>query len=1051
MWICREAKKERMDWNRTTRPAAWPGYIAAVPIVALAVAVRVWLLGGLGTRNAFLTLYPAVIAAALCGGLPAGLLAMVLSSLCVSFWLMDPIGSFSIVNPIDWLSLAVFIVCCTMVSFLAEAVYRARLRAREAEAQAALLAERERAALAVNDSRERLHLALESGRAGTWDRDLITDKPFWDDYMHKLFGLGPGTFSGNLEDLTGMVHPDDRERVGGEIATALRGDADLATTYRVVWPDSSVHFIADRGKVYRDRFGRPVRITGISWDFTELRAAQEALRESEERLRLSLEAINDGLWDWNLPSGKAVFSPRWFTMLGYEPYEFPQTYDAWKTLLHPEDVDWTIREIKEHISRGEGYAIETRMRTKTGGWRWILTRGGVVERDAAGNPVRLVGTHSDITERKRAEEEVRENEEILEAVFRLSPVGICVRDADGNYLHVNDEYCRTFEFSKEELIGRNFSLILPPGEVEAAKATYSRFVIENLPRPRERKRRRKDGAIVYTEATDCILSREKGDVAVITVVRDISRRKRTEESLLYSEDRYRRLFEDAVLGIFRSTPDGKIISVNPAFARMFAFESPEQARDQVNDVGADLYVDPSRRHEIVRRIFDAKGPILVENRFRRKDGNLFTGNLHLWAVRDGDGKLLCLEGFVEDITERKVAEQEKEKLEARLHQAQKLEAIGTLAGGIAHDFNNILAPIIGYTEMALNDVTQSHPMRHGLEQVLSAAFRAKDLVKQILAFGRSGKEQQQRPVEIGSVVKEALELLKASLPSSIEMRQNIESGVASADATQIHQVLLNLCTNAAHAMDDKGILDIRLCRVDLSLRDMADQSITDLKPGPYLKLSVSDTGSGMDKKTLLRIFDPYFTSKEVGKGSGLGLAVVLGIVKRHDGAITVCSEPGKGTVFHVYLPRVNDEFESTVKVDNVLPGGSERILLVDDEPTVMQMGTTALERLGYKVTSSADSVIALELVQAGPCDFDLIITDFTMPKMTGLDFTREVRQILPHIPILLCTGFSEKITRRSLEELEVGLLMKPYGMKQLSETVRKVLEGAHTKNARPPS
>ena len=901
---CLATKRGLMDWNRTTRLRSWFGCIAAILLVALAIGARVWPLSALGSQNTFLTFYPAAIGAALCGGFLAGLLATALSAIWISCFLMEPIGNFYVVNPVDWLSLAVFVVCCAIISYLAEAVYRSRLQTREAEAQASLVGEREQAAFALRASRERLHLALESGRVGTWYRNLIADRPFWDDYMHKLFGLAPGTFSGKLEDFFNLLHPDDRERVSNEITEALKEASSYSSTYRVVWPDSSIHYIADRGKVYRDDSGRPVRTAGVNWDFTELRSAQEALRESEERLRLSLEAINDGIWDWNLPTGEAVLSPRWYAMLGYEPYEFPPSYDLWKSLLHPEDADLVEKEVEEHISRGEGFAVQARMRTKAGTYRWILSRGGIVERDSAGNPVRLVGTHSDITEHKRAEEEVKESEEILEAVFRLSPIGICVRDANGDYLHVNDEYCRIFGFSREEMIGHNFSMILLPEEVEAARETYFYFLVENVSRERERKRRRKDGTIVFTEATDSILTREKDQMAVITVVRDITRRKQTEESLLVSEDRYRRLFKDAVLGIFRCTPDGKIVSANPAYAGMFGFDSPEQAREQINNV-QDLYVDASRRDEIMRMMSDAKGPILVENRYRRKDGKVFTGNLHIWAVRDGDGKILYFEGFVEDITERKVAEEERQKLETRLHQAQKLEAIGTLAGGIAHDFNNILAPIIGYTEMALNDVPQSNPMRHGLEQVLSAAFRAKDLVKQILAFGRSGREQQQKPVEIASVIKEALELLKASLPSSIEIRQNIGNGVASADATQIHQVLMNLCTNAAYAMDDKGILDIMLCRVDLSERDPAGRSICDLKPGPYLKLSVSDTGCGMDKKTLERIFDPYFTSKEVGKGSGLGLAVVLGIVKRHDGAVTVWSEPGKGTVFNVYLPRVD--------------------------------------------------------------------------------------------------------------------------------------------------
>ena len=355
--------------------------------------------------------------------------------------------------------------------------------------------------------------------------------------------------------------------------------------------------------------------------------------------------------------------------------------------------------------------------------------------------------------------------------------------------------------------------------------------------------------------------------------------------------------------------------MNPAYARMFGFDSPEEAKSQVNDAAVDLYADPSRQNEIARMIFDTEGPVRVENIYRRKDGNVFTGNLHAWAVRDREKKLLYIEGFVEDITERKRAEEEKAMLEAQLLQAQKLEAIGTLAGGIAHDFNNILVPIIGYTELALSDMPHPNPMRHGLERILNAATRARDLVKQILAFGRAGKEQQQMPVEISSIVKEALNLLSASLPSSIAIRQDIQKGVALADPTHIHQILLNLCTNAAHAMGDKGILEVSLSRVDLKKSDLAEQSIVALRPGQYLKLSVSDTGCGMDARTLERIFDPYFTTKEVGKGSGLGLAVVHGIVKRQGGLSPSRANRGKALRFPFSFRRLKQSSIQSLRPD----------------------------------------------------------------------------------------------------------------------------------------
>jgi PAS domain S-box-containing protein len=571
---------------------------------------------------------------------------------------------------------------------------------------------------------------------------------------------------------------------------------------------------------------------------------------------------------------------------------------------------------------------------------------------------------------------------------------------------------------------------------------------EGKPAPlMEQKHVKLDGALIYVEAHSSPIRYQKSQ-GILVFVRNITERKQTEESLLLSEDRDRRLFEDAVLGIFRSTPDGKIIDVNPAYARMFGFDSPDEVKSQVNDAAVGLYADPLRQNEIARMIFDTEGPVRVENIYRRKDGNVFTGNLHARAVRDREKKLLYIEGFVEDITERKRAEAEKAMLETQLLQAQKLEAIGTLAGGIAHDFNNILVPIIGYTELALSDMPHPNPMRQGLERILNAATRARDLVKQILAFGRAGKEQQQMPVEMSSIVKEALKLLSASLPSSIVIRQDIQKGVALADETHIHQILLNLCTNAAHAMGDKGILEVSLSRVDLKKSDLAEQSIVALRPGQYLKLSVSDTGCGMDARTLERIFDPYFTTKEVGKGSGLGLAVVHGIVKRQGGAVTVQSEPGKGTLFCIFIPAIEATVDPIVETGQELPTGTERILLVDDEQSVIEMEIAIFERLGYDVTPETDSLRALEIFSSRPGEFDLIITDYTMPNFTGIDLSKEIRRIQSDMPIILCTGFSEKVTEKGAMDLGVELAIKPFGMKQIAELVRKVLRAGNDNLAR---
>jgi PAS domain S-box-containing protein len=501
------------------------------------------------------------------------------------------------------------------------------------------------------------------------------------------------------------------------------------------------------------------------------------------------------------------------------------------------------------------------------------------------------------------------------------------------------------------------------------------------------------------------------------------------------EDIYAAIIDQASEGIvLLDTETFRFLEFNDAAHHDLGYSREEFAKLTLFDLQGGM-----TRQEVTERVraLVKAGQGRFENQHRRKDGTLRDVLVSNRAINLRGREYLA--GIWQDITERKRAEAERARGEARFREAQKLEAIGTLAGGIAHDFNNILAPIIGYTELALNNTQHENPTRRGLEQVLNAAMRAKILVKQILAFGRFGKEQQKVPVEINAIVKEALELLRASLPTSIEIRHSIERGMACADATQIHQVLINLCTNADHAMDGNGILEVRLSRVDMSKSDLADQSLAGVNPGPYLKLCVSDTGCGMDRATLERIFDPYFTTKEVGKGSGLGLSVVNGIVKRHDGAITVSSEPGKGATFCVYIPALEISAGEAVEARQLMPTGEESILLVDDERIIVEMETAILEQLGYKVTPETDSLRALEIFRSTPGEFDLVITDFTMPKLTGKDLSKEIHRIRPDIPIILCTGFSEKLTVEMAGDLGVELMMKPLSMKQIAELVRKVL------------
>ena len=396
------------------------------------------------------------------------------------------------------------------------------------------------------------------------------------------------------------------------------------------------------------------------------------------------------------------------------------------------------------------------------------------------------------------------------------------------------------------------------------------------------------------------------------------------------------------------------------------------------------------------------------------------------------------------ILEKKVEERSKAlaRSENQLQQVMKLQAIGTLAGGIAHDFNNILFPIVGYTELTMDDIPASNPSRKNLEEVLKAANRAKKLVQQILTFSRQN-DQEFKPLKVQSLIKEALNLLRATIPSSIEFQTSIDEdcGLVKGDPTQIHQVIMNLGTNAYHALQETGgKLEVILKETYLSYEQ--SQQMMGMKVGRHLELTVKDNGHGMPPQVLERIFEPYYTTKEQGKGTGLGLSVIHGIIKNHGGDISVRSRPGVGSTFRVYLPVIDDIY---MEVETLETGnetnGNERILLIDDEEQIIDIERRILERLGYTVTPITDSEAALKEFKARPDAFDLVITDMTMPKITGDRLAQSLMDINPQIPVILCTGFNEAITEE--KALSMGIdkfVMKPIVKDELAYTIRAVLD-----------
>lgn len=513
-------------------------------------------------------------------------------------------------------------------------------------------------------------------------------------------------------------------------------------------------------------------------------------------------------------------------------------------------------------------------------------------------------------------------------------------------------------------------------------------------------------------------------------------------SLLEAEKKYRSIFENAVEGIFQNTPDGTLLAVNESMADILGYNSPAHMLDNVSDISQQLFAS-IEDWQLLTDELGSKGDVSgFEIQVFQNDRQKIWVSLSVRLVRGKDGAVTAFEGFLMDINQRIKSGEENKQLEAQLAQSQKMESIGTLAGGIAHDFNNILTPILGYSEMVLGDLPKESPVRAKQEKIIEAGNRAKDLVKQILTFSRR-EVQELRPLEVHPVVKEALKLLRASIPATIEIDQNVcdNCDPVLADPTHIHQVVMNLVTNSFHAMRDTGgVIKVDLSQIELAQSEEKSYGGA-LRAGSYIRLTVSDTGHGMSHVTIERIFEPYFTTKEHGEGTGLGLAVIHGIVEAYGGHIDVTSKLDHGTTFTLYVPTIissvtGQHTETTEKVQR----GSERIIVIDDEEAIAIMVSDMLEFLGYDVTPIIDCEELLRVFSAQPNNFDLILTDKTMPNMDGFELSQKILAIRPDIPIVMCTGLTEAMDDKKAKAIGIRkYMMKPFTREEVAKVVRQVL------------
>jgi PAS domain S-box-containing protein len=776
------------------------------------------------------------------------------------------------------------------------------------------------------------------------------------------------------------------------------------------------------------------RVQNLEKQVTQTNKIETALQESEERygrLSKNLQVVLYAAFPDKLTS-KFFVSEQMELLTGYPAIQFRKEAGLFSNIIHPKDRDRVAEYTLKALDQKARINLEYRIVTRGEQIRWIRDKASpICEGDKA---IRFEGFMEDITDAHSSDSALKAASRRWLDTFNAMSEPLAILDLDCRIIQSNRALRRLVGKSEDEIIGRLCWEIIrrAPGSMESCPCA-------NIEHSRQREIAIVDiGTRRFEVAMDPRFD-EKGRISgYIHIMSDITEREKADRALREARQTLTTILDSIDATIYVADMDThEILFMNrymkSTFNGDFTGQSCWKAFRQKDGPCEDC-TNP--------KLLDAKGAptgVCVWEGHNASSGRYYIN--YDRAIPWIDGRYVRLE-VATDITQLKTLEQERQLTESQLRQAQKMEAIGTLAGGIAHDFNNILSAILGYSELALDDALNDRPSPQYLRQILKAGSRARDLVQQILTFSRQ-TETVAKPIQVQPIVKEALKLLRASLPSTIEIRPYIQcDAIVEADPIQIHQVIMNLCTNAGHAMRETGgTLTVKIMKETLS-RTFTER-YADMSPGEYLKIEVSDTGHGISEEIMDKIFDPYFTTKEKGEGTGMGLAVVQGIVQGCNGAVSVGTSEGQGASFKIYLPIIHTDEPIKTKSEVIIPGGNERILFVDDEPALVELSKQLMERLGYQVTVRTSSIEALELFKSQPDEFDLIITDMTMPNMTGDVLATKLLSIRPDIPVIICTGYSEKITQDLCDRLNIkALILKPIIRDELLVAVRRVLDDA---------
>lgn len=896
------------------------------------------------------------------------------------------------------------------------------------------------------------------------------------DSLHEAIGL-------SVFDLVTREHRKGFE----DMHRAVIGGGTRSLRFEIIGLKGTPRWMETYAVPFRNPITGLVEHLAVSHDITERKRAEEAAAQARRRYEDLVNTVNGIVWEVDVRTMTFTFvSHQAEKMLGYPVEQWLTVPNFWVDHIHPEDRQWAPAFCLEETRKKSGHTFEYRMLAADGRTVWLRDIVSVIVEDDL--PVTLRGVMVDITERRLTEEAERNravrkrmqddalielaknrvnHEGDLEAAFqaitetaaRLLGVGrasVWLLDPDRSAIRLADLYemdrnrhsagtilwardfptyfqmitsdartvtahdahtdPRTKEFSASYLTPLGIGAMLD-APIRLKGETGGVLCHEHLGGPR-----------IWTSDEDSVAA---SLATLVSLALEAHERKQAEQALQASEERFRTFTQYFPGPAFIKNAKGQHLFVNPAFEEALNL-SRSDWEGKTNDelFPSHIAADINRHDQQILR--DGKSLQVIEQ--TEQNGERRQWLVTKFLISDGQRHPALLGGIALDVTERK-------QLEQRLRQAEKMEALGTLAGGIAHDFNNILAAMIGYTELAQDGVTAGSRAGRNLDQVLVAGRRAKALIQQILAFSRQ-REPQREVLDLGTLLQEAMTLLRASIPATIAMRVDVRSSDSTvlADPTQLQQVIMNVCSNAAQAMQERGgTLGLHLEEVDVppSFASMHPP----LRAGAHMRLTITDTGVGMTPEVLARIFDPFFTTKKVGEGTGLGLSASLGIVTSHGGTISVESEPGRGSTFSIYLPKLTAATDSSQGPEADRRGGSERILFVDDETALVRLADQTLGNLGYRVTVLTDPVLALGQFRSEPDAFDLVITDQTMPGMTGEVLARELLRLRPSLPIILCTGFSEGMSEQAARKVGFrGLLMKPLTVAELDQAIHNALQ-----------